>query len=292
MQVAYKEEEKLKRNLRERSSSSFASGDAPPTIDDELIKQSSEETPWWRRRNEDGLEYLDCCADKLRGERAYCFAEEMGSKSAALKSILKPDRSITEQICACFQNSGDFEFWAEETAKRNLARRARNETYGLYLSDARQQAADVTRRRRERDQASAEADAAEAELARFWNEVVPIDEAAKRLSAKRISTIPDAAIADFKDDGLAEISAKALSQCLAKWQPCEKCKGNGVFPLDPQLPFSSEYAWCDCRAASRLRISDPDYVTRTNAEIAEMVRSVNEKRVALPTQRERPPCDR
>jgi len=87
--------------------------------------------------------------DQLRAARA-------AGAGVPLEQIGAPDREIAVQILGAFSDYADFTTWLESTVSRGMARKSESARWGLYLTDARNEAEGLRLKReaqekRERD---------------------------------------------------------------------------------------------------------------------------------------------
>ena len=104
--------------------------------DDEL--SFSEKTEPGKPEDPDRL--VSVARDQLRAARA-------AGADVPLEQIKSPDQDITVQILTAFSDYADFQSWIESTVSRGVARKAKSATWGLYLTDARNQAEDLRLKR-------------------------------------------------------------------------------------------------------------------------------------------------
>jgi hypothetical protein len=170
-----------------------------------------------------------------------------------LAATKAPDRPITVQILEAFSDYADFMAWLESTVRRGVARKAKSCTWGLYLTDARNQAEDLRLKRevaekrridgeiaRERQQA--EEAAAVAEL----DQPMPALQAFGKIQYRVHSAgrdIPRPLDARLKRTGEL-ISPNELARQISGWKRCARCGDSGTIgaAIDQTLAF------CGCLA--------------------------------------------
>jgi hypothetical protein len=224
------------------SGSTVPEATAPEQTDDE---DDSSENPKPKTKNLDSL--VNVARDQLRMARA----EGAG---APLDQIHTPDREIVVQILGTFSDYSDFQAWLEGTINRGLARKSKSATWGLYATDARNEAEDIRLKReseelRERDR-QIELDRrqqAEAERARAMD--VPVSVAAAAALVER--AIPGPLMARLLREG-GLISANALAGQIAGWEPCPACHDAGTLGS----AIDSDLGFCECAAGVEVRYRD------------------------------------
>jgi hypothetical protein len=196
----------------------------------------------------DALDALVSAArDQLRTARA-------AGAGVPLEQIGSPDREITTQILAAFSDYADFTIWLETTVSRGVARKAKSATWGLFLTDARNQAEDLRLKReseekRERDwQVEQERrQAAEAGQRRALDVPVPIAEAAALVER----AIPWPLRSELERTREL-ISPRELEARARDWKRCGKCHDDGTIgnAIDKTLAF------CGCMAGVEAQYRD------------------------------------
>jgi hypothetical protein len=242
--VAYKEE-----NVQENIQEDIHSSSSVPAVqqrDDE--SHFSEETKTGKTEDLEAL--VRTARDQLRAARA-------AGAGVPLEQIGPPDREITVQILGAFADFADFKSWLEGTVQRGVARKAKSATWGLFLTDARNQAEDLKLKREaeekhERDWQIEERrrQAAEAEQRRVMETPMPIAEAAA-LVALVERAIPWPLQARFERTGEA-VSPNELERQARAWHRCAACHDTGTTgsAIDSNLRF------CGCAAGIEAQYRD------------------------------------
>jgi hypothetical protein len=239
--VAYKEE-----NIHENIHENVHSSSSVPEVqqrDDE--PHFSEETKTGKPEDLDSL--VSTARDQLRAARA-------AGAGVPLEQIGEPDRAITIQILKVFSDGADFQTWLESTVSRGVARKAKSATWGLFLSDAKNQAQDLRLKReseenRERDwQIEQERrQAAEAEQRRVMETPMPIAGAAGLVKC----AVPWPLQARFERTG-EPVSPNELERRAKAWHRCAACRDNGT----TGSAIDSDLRFCGCAAGIEAQYRD------------------------------------
>jgi hypothetical protein len=235
--VAYKEE-----NVQENIHSSSS---VPAVQQRDDGSHYSEETKTGKTEDLDAL--VSTARDQLRAARA-------AGAGVPLEQIGAPDREIAVQILGAFADFSDFESWLKGTVQRGVARKAKSATWGLFLTDARNQAEDLKLKReakesRERDWQIEEErrQAAEAEQRRVMETPMAINEA-KALVER---AIPWPLQARFVRTGEA-ISPNELEGQAKAWHRCAACRDAGT----TGSAIDSDLWFCGCAAGLEAQYRD------------------------------------
>jgi hypothetical protein len=221
---------------------------------------NDDESPFSQNGKTEDLEALvDIARDQLQMARA----EDLGIR---LEQVQRPDRTIAERILGAFSDYADFEFWLRSTISRSLARKAKSATWGLYATDAANQAEDAARERTAADQRQAAAEAAaqrereaEAEAVRIMNTPMPLSEAVTHIQR----SIPEVLRAKLQRTGEL-VSPNGLLALARAWKRCAECDDLGTVGS----AIDSTLAFCGCAAGIEASYRDGgDWPARETARV-------------------------
>jgi hypothetical protein len=229
---------------KNQSSSSVVEGGAlAETTDDE--SHFSERTEPEKTEDLDSL--VSVARDQIRAARA-------AGAGVPLEQIGSPDREITTQILAAFSDGADFETWLESTVIRGVARKAKSATWGLFLTDAKNQAEDLRLKReseekRERDWQIEQERRQEEEFQHqtTMHTLMLVGEAAALVG--RVVPWP---LRSELERTRELISPKDLEACARDWKRCDVCHDDGAIGnlIDKTLAF------CGCVAGIEAQYRD------------------------------------
>lgn len=251
LRVAYKEEEVLLRGSFEEVSSSelavsFLEPSTPEATDDE--SPSSQKTEAANPEDLDAL--VNTARDQLRIARA-------AGAGARPEDVGLPDRAITIQILKVFSDHADFVAWLEGSVHRGVARKAKSATWGLYLTDARNQVEDLKFKReahekqeRVREIEQERRRVAEAAEQRKMDAPMPALQAFSHIQG-RVPALPWPLNARLVRTG-ATISPNELERQAKAWRRCVACDETGTMgsAIDRDLRF------CECAAGVEAQYRD------------------------------------
>ena len=237
-------------NVHSSSSVVEAATLAETTDDDGPVSDGTEPG-----KPEDPDSLVSVARDQLRAARA-------AGAGVPLEQIGAPDREITVQILGAFSDKtrrlgcpgADFETWLESTVSRGVARKAKSATWGLYLSDAKNQAQDLRLKRESAEKTETDwaleqerRQAAEAEQRRAMETPMPIAEAGALVE----HVIPWPLQARLVRTGEA-VSPNELERQAKAWHRCTACRDTGT----TGSAIDSDLRFCGCAAGVEAEYRD------------------------------------
>ena len=230
----------------EKESEKESSSSGVPAI------QQHDDEPSFSEKTEPGKpEDLDrlvsVARDQLRAARA-------AGAGVLLEQIDSPDREITVQILGAFSDGADFESWLKGTVQRGLARKSKSAGWGLFSTDAKNQAEDLRMKRETAEKGEKDwalelerRQAAETEQRRVLDVPVPIAEAAALVQC----AIPWPLQARLERTGEGIIPTELERQARA-WHRCVACRDAGT----TGSAIDSDLRFCGCVAGIEAQYRD------------------------------------